>query len=109
MTQKRKSLTVKLDVTGPRPPQSVRWAMDGPILYVAVSAAEVARTVEVSEDLIADYDSDGNLIGFEIIGALRSQSYKVPDTYEKALRVKQGTAEPGDADRWVLQGAGAAA
>jgi uncharacterized protein YuzE len=35
--------------------------------YIALSGAEVARTEEVGEGILVDYDSDGRPVGIEVL------------------------------------------
>ena len=38
------------------------------MMYVVVSNEEIAVTKEIEDDVVADYDAAGRLVGFEVIG-----------------------------------------
>ena len=44
----------------------VRYDPQGDILYIEVSPSKVAETVEIDEDILVDYDENGNIVGIEI-------------------------------------------
>ncbi|MBP1912643.1 DUF2283 domain-containing protein [Thermococcus stetteri] len=44
----------------------VRYDPRGDILYIEISSGKVAETVELDDDLLVDYDEDGNIVGIEI-------------------------------------------
>lgn len=97
-SKKRILARLNIEVIGPSKPLAIRWSNDGPIVYVVISNEEVARTREVEEDVLADYDSNGDLVGFEVVGAIRSREVDIP------LRV--GTNERVKSEKWELVGAG---
>ncbi len=44
----------------------VRYDPQGDILYIEVSKAKVTETVEIDDDILVDYDENGNIVGIEI-------------------------------------------
>ena len=48
-------------------------------LYIRIQEVEVARTVEVEEGINLDFDSQGKLVGVEILNAL--ERYKPQDLF----------------------------
>ena len=84
-------------VCGPRPPLAVTWSDVGSVVYVKVKAGKVKRTHEVEEDVVADYDANGDLLGFEIIGAMADRPLRVPGRWTSTAE----RARP--ADQWVLE------
>jgi len=48
-------------------------------LYIRIQEVEVARTVEVEEGINLDFDSQGKLVGIEILNAL--ERYKPQDLF----------------------------
>ena len=98
-SKKRIMARFNVEIKGPTKPLAIRWSNDGPIIYVVVSNAEVARTREVADDVLADYDSDGALVGFEVLGAGRPREVEIP--------IRLGTAEETKSEKWELVGAGA--
>jgi uncharacterized protein YuzE len=44
------------------------------VMYVRVVDANVARTEELEQDVLADYDATDRLVGFELIGLMPGRS-----------------------------------
>ena len=55
-----------LAIQGPKSPIGVEICGGGPFLYVTVSNQKIASTVKISPAVIADYDKDDKLVGFEL-------------------------------------------
>ena len=45
----------------------IRYSKETNALYIRLKENKIEDTDEVSEDLIIDYDSDGNVVGIEIL------------------------------------------
>lgn len=45
----------------------VRYDPKADAMYIRLSASEVAETRQLSDDVAADFDSDGRLLGIEIL------------------------------------------
>ena len=69
----------KTDRTEPSHPLAIEIEKAGSttVMYVRVDAAKVATTKEVEEDVLADYDANGRLVGFEVIGLAPGRSAKI--------------------------------
>lgn len=85
---------------------SISGRRDGTIeaIYIRLSDRKVARTEEVSEDiLLADYDSRGQLVGIEVLAPVRiaDLAKMVDDPVRRPFHkfVKQAVPEP-----FVIQG-----
>ncbi|NIM14806.1 MAG: DUF2283 domain-containing protein [Candidatus Aminicenantes bacterium] len=47
----------------------IRYSQEADALYIRLKENKIKDTDEVSEDLIIDYDADGNVVGIEILSA----------------------------------------
>ncbi|HYI89807.1 MAG TPA: DUF2283 domain-containing protein [Beijerinckiaceae bacterium] len=56
--------------------------------YVAISGADVARTEEVADGILVDYDADGRPVGIEVL----------------SVRSRVGTGEAGSYLRGLAEG-----
>ncbi len=72
---RRKELNV--EIRGPRPPLGIEIDRTGTALYVLITNADVARTVEIEPGLLADHDDQGGLVGFEVIGLEKGRVGKI--------------------------------
>ena len=55
-------------IEGPSAPLSIHFDETRTIMYVRMSHADIASTKELPDEVLADYDGEGNLVGFEVIG-----------------------------------------
>ena len=76
MPKRRKKKTDRID---PSPPLAIEIERAGctTVMYVRVDPAKVVATREVEEDVLADYDANGRLVGFEVIGLAPGRSAKI--------------------------------
>ena len=44
----------------------VRYDPQGDVLYIEISPAKAAETMEIDDDVLIDYDENGNIVGIEI-------------------------------------------
>jgi uncharacterized protein YuzE len=58
---------------------------DADAAYVALSGAKVARTEEVGEGILVDYDSDGRPVGVEILSVKSRVGTNEADSYLRGL------------------------
>lgn len=68
-------------------------------VYIKLREGKVSKTVEISEDIaMADYDSSGHLIGFEILGPIKlSKIARLVDAPRRSsFRKAVKTAAPKD-------------
>jgi uncharacterized protein YuzE len=70
---------LRVNLNLPTPPLGIEIERVGGtvMMYVRVLDSAVARTKEIDEDLLADYDKDGKLIGFEVVGMRPGMSGKI--------------------------------
>jgi uncharacterized protein YuzE len=47
----------------------IHYSSDVDALYIRFKETDIADTDELTEDIILDYDKDGNIIGLEILSA----------------------------------------
>jgi len=47
----------------------INYSHDANALYIRLKETEIANTEEIADDIIMDYDRDGNVIGIEILSA----------------------------------------
>jgi uncharacterized protein YuzE len=47
----------------------IRYSQEADALYIRLKENKIIDTDEVSDDLIIDYDADGNAVGIEILSA----------------------------------------
>ncbi|MCE9636023.1 MAG: DUF2283 domain-containing protein [Planctomycetes bacterium] len=89
--------SLRLHMYGPTKPLGIEFGEAGACIYVIVSRNPVTRTKEIQPEVVADYDKDGRLVGFEVIGALSKPMVEVPGS----LALKQ-TKQVSEAKRWEL-------
>ena len=63
----------RLEVRGPHAPLGIEIDRTGTALYVRASEESVARTEEIEDGVLGDFDAKGRLVGFEIIGLERGR------------------------------------
>ena len=89
-----KSLRMTFDLKGPVRPLGVEFDGTGAALYVRIRNGRVARTLEVSRMVLADYDRGDRLLGFEVIGLKSGRTAAVPESI--------GKKHPGTVPRFEL-------
>ncbi len=47
----------------------IRYSQEADALYIRLKETKIEDTEEVSEDLIIDYDTDGSVVGIEVLAA----------------------------------------
>ena len=47
----------------------IRYSREADALYIRLKETKIEDTDEVSEDLIIDYDTDGSVVGIEVLAA----------------------------------------
>ena len=67
---RRQSKNLKIDIKAPTPPLGIELGRCGSttVMYVRVSDGKIVITKELEEDVLADYDANGRLVGFEVVG-----------------------------------------
>jgi uncharacterized protein YuzE len=45
----------------------IRYSPDVDAIYITLKEADVSESDEISNDVIADYDENGNIVGIEIL------------------------------------------
>ena len=66
--KRHRFLVNRLMIYGPKAPLAIRIDSTHTALYVRLTREGTAKTVEVESEVLADYDSQGRLVGFEVIG-----------------------------------------
>ena len=68
----------------------IRYSHEADALYIGFKDAKIADTDELTEDIIIDYDKDGNIVGIEVLDASQHVDVKnisVSTEYEeKAIK-----------------------
>ena len=68
----------------------IRYSHEADALYIRFKDAKIADTDELTEDIIIDYDKDGNIVGIEVLDASQHVDVKnisVSTEYEaKAIK-----------------------
>ncbi len=72
-------------ITGDLAPLSIHFDETNTVMYVRVSHNPIEFTRELPDDVLADYDAKGNLVGFEIIGYQKGRAGTVLKTLEKTF------------------------
>jgi uncharacterized protein YuzE len=62
----------------------IRYSQEADALYIRLKENKINDTDEVCEDLIIDYDADGNVVGIEILSAS-----KKADTHQLIIQAFQ--------------------
>ena len=47
----------------------IRYSKEADALYIRLKETEIGNSDEINEDMIVDYDLDGNVVAIEILGA----------------------------------------
>ena len=47
----------------------IRYSKEADALYIRLKETEIGNSDEISEDMIIDYDLDGNVVAIEILNA----------------------------------------
>ena len=61
------SAQVRIAVQGSQPPLALEFHSRGDAVYLRLSDRAVARTVEVEDGALADFDDAGSLVGLELL------------------------------------------
>ena len=59
---------IRIVVDSSAPPLAMEFAPHGSAVYLRLSDEVAVRTTEIEDGAVADYDADGALVGFEILG-----------------------------------------
>ncbi len=59
---------IRIRVHSSAPPLAMEFAPRGSAVYLRLSDELAVRTTEIEDGAVADYDADGSLVGFEILG-----------------------------------------
>ena len=47
----------------------IHYSHEADAIYIRLKETDIANTDEITEDIIMDYDKDGNIVGMEILDA----------------------------------------
>jgi uncharacterized protein YuzE len=70
-------MKVRGEAKGRRPSLGVEIDRTWTAMYVRVSANKITESHELESGVVADYDSEGKLVGFEIIGLEKTRVGRV--------------------------------
>lgn len=79
----RKKIRMKLEINGPTRPLGVDFDETGTAFYVRVREGTSVVTKAIGDEVLADYDKDGKLLGFEVIGLGAGRAAGIPDGIRK--------------------------
>lgn len=74
----------------------IRYSHEADALYIRFKNTKIENTDELTEDIIVDYDKDGNIVGIEVLDASQYVDIKninVSTEYDKKS-VKQWPGRP---------------
>jgi len=65
----------------------IHYSQNANALYIRLKETEIANTDEISEDIIIDYDKNGNVIGIEILDAAEKADVRnlIIQAFEKVM------------------------
>jgi uncharacterized protein YuzE len=84
---------ILIQITGPRVPLEVTVDKSARAAYVRVRFGTVFRTIEHSEGVLLDVDSEGRLLGFEILMPANAQG--IEDAADYYIRQDGAAADAG--------------
>lgn len=64
----------------------IRYSHEADALYIRFKDTEIDNTDELTEDIIIDYDKDGNIVGIEVLDASQhvdTKNISVSTEYEE--------------------------
>jgi len=69
---------IGLRIRGPFRPLAVEFDETGTCLYIRFGDGRAAKTVEAQDEVLADYDRAGRLLGIEVVGLEGGRRASVP-------------------------------
>ena len=54
----------------------IEYSREDDALYITLKEVEIADTDELTEDVIIDYDKEGNIVGIEVLDASKNVDVK---------------------------------
>jgi len=65
----------------------IRYSKEADALYIRLRETDIADSDEINEDMILDYDADGNIVGIEILSASEKADVQnlIIQTFEKVM------------------------
>lgn len=72
----------------------IHYSHEADALYIRLKETDIANTDEITEDIIMDYDKDGNAVGIEILSASEKADTKQPiiQAFDRAMVEQPVTA-----------------
>lgn len=101
--KRHRFLVNHLMIYGPKLPLAVRIDSTHTVLYVRLTREGTATTIEVENEVLADYDIQGDLVGFEVIGfEAPGRRAQVPGALPGTARSRQTPVESYDLEAAAL-------
>jgi uncharacterized protein YuzE len=71
----------------------IHYSHQADALYIRLKEADIMNTDEITEDIIMDFDKDGNVVGIEILSASEKADMKqlIIQAFDKVM-VEQSSA-----------------
>lgn len=66
-------------------PETIEIDEEADVAYARLSSAAVARTQEIDNGLIVDFDRDDDVVGIEVLGLRRRVGGSDPNSYLRGL------------------------
>lgn len=72
----------------------IHYSHEADAIYIRLKETDIANTDAITEDIIMDYDKDGNVVGIEILSASEKADTKqlIIQAFKKVLVEKPVTA-----------------
>lgn len=79
----RKVMQMNLEIRGSRRPLGIEFDETGTAMYVRMREGTAVVTRSVGDEVQADYDENGDLIGVEFLGITAEREVQVPEELRK--------------------------
>lgn len=72
----------------------IHYSHEADALYIRLKENDIANTDEITEDIIMDYDKDGNVVGIEVLSASEKADTKqlIIQAFDKVMVEQPVTA-----------------
>ena len=74
---------MNLEIKGARRPLGIEFDETGTAFYVRIREGRSVVTRAVGDEVLADYDAKGKLLGFEVIGMTDERTATIPEEIRK--------------------------
>lgn len=76
---RKRILQMNLEIKGARRPLGIEFDETGAAFYVRIREGRSVVTRSVGDEVLADYDARGKLLGFEVIGLTDERAATIPE------------------------------